>query len=300
MSAPRLLARGSLALLAIFLGLPAASADPEIRAVDDRGREIALAKPAARIVSLAPHATELVFAAGAGDRLVGVTTYSDYPAAAKKIPQVGDFGKVDLERIARLRPDVVIAWKSGNHPGDLDRLEKLGLKVYVTEPRRLPDIPRLVRALGALAGTAAQADRAAGEFERRLAELKKRYTGQREVSMFYQIWHEPLMTVNREHIISDVIALCSGRNIFANAGALTPTVSAENVLTGNPEAIIASGALYNDERQWEAWRRFPQVKAVKNRRLFFIHPDLIQRPTPRLLEGAKQMCEQLDEVRRTR
>lgn len=300
MTAPRLLARASLAFLALFLGLSTAFANPEIRAVDDRGREIALAASAARIVSLAPHATELVFAAGAGNRLVGVTTFSDYPEAAKKIPQVGDFGKIDLERLARLRPDLVIAWKSGNHAGDLAQLEKLGLKVYVTEPRRISDIPRLVRAIGALAGTAGQANRSAGEFERGLAELKKRYAGRREVSVFYQIWHEPLMTMNGEHIINDVIALCGGRNIFSSAGALTPTVSAENVLTGNPEAIIASGATQDDERQWGTWRRFPHLTAVKNNRLFHIHPDLIQRPTPRLLEGARQMCEHLDGVRRTR
>lgn len=286
-----------LILLLFWNGLAGAAANHAIRAFDDRGREVVLPGPAARIVSLAPHVTELAFAAGAGSRLAAVTAYSDYPEAAKNLPSMGDFSRLDLERIIRLKPDLVIGWASGNHAGDLAQLEKLGFKVFATEPRRLADIPRLLRTIGKLAGTGKEAEAAAVGFERELAGLENRYAAHRPVSVFYQIWHEPPMTVNGEHLISDVIALCGGKNIFAKAVALTPIVSAESVLAADPEAIVASGALSDDDRLWQGWRRFPRLKAVTNGNLFFISPDFIQRPTPRVLAGARQMCEKLERVR---
>jgi len=229
---------------------------------------------------------------------VGVSAYSDYPAAAARIPLIGDFGRVDLERVLRLKPDLVIGWKSGNRAGDMEKLEQLGLPVFATEPRRLADIPRLLREIGMLAGTQATAERAAAAFESELGMLETRYRGARPVSVFYEIWHEPLMTLNDEHIIGDAIRLCGGRNIFGALSALTPTVSMENVLAADPEAIVASGSLYNDKRLLEAWKRFPQLRAVARRHLFQIHPDLIQRPTPRILQGVRVMCEQLETVRK--
>jgi len=270
-----------------------------VQATDDRGKTIALAHPAARIVALAPHIAELAFAAGAGSKLVGVSSYSDYPAAAARIAVIGDFGKVDMERIVQLKPDLVIAWKSGNRSADIEKLEQLGFPVFVTEPRRLADIPRLLRDIGMLVGTRAEADRAAQAYNRELARLLARYRAARPVSVFYEIWNEPLMTLNDQHIISDVIRLCGGRNIFGALSALTPTVSMENVLAADPEAIIASGSLYNDARLVEAWKRFPRLQAVKKRHLFQVHPDLIQRPTPRILQGAAVICEQLETVRKT-
>jgi iron complex transport system substrate-binding protein len=251
------------------------------------------------MVALAPHIAELAFAAGAGSKLVGVSSYSDYPAAAAQIAVIGDFGKVDMERIVQLKPDLVIAWKSGNRSADIEKLEQLGFPVFVTEPRRLADIPRLLRDLGTLAGTQTEADRAAQAYDRELARLQARYRTARPVSVFYEIWNQPLMTLNDEHIISDVIHLCGGRNIFGGLSALTPTVSLENVLAADPEAIIASGSLYNDARLMEAWKRFPQLQAVQKRHLYQVHPDLIQRPTPRILQGAAVICRQLEAVRKT-
>ncbi|MDO9189110.1 MAG: cobalamin-binding protein [Sulfurimicrobium sp.] len=258
---------------------------------------VSLSQPARRIVSLAPHVTELVFAAGAGDHLVGVTAFSDYPPAAQRIPSLGDSGKVDVERILALKPDLLIAWQSGNHSGDLVQLERLGVKLFVTEPRHLQDIPRLLRAIGILAGTGADADLAATRFERRMAELKKQFGARGPVSVFYQIWDAPLMTVNREHMINDVIELCGGRNIFASLSSLTPAVSKESVVALNPEVIIASGGLYQNKQVWNHWRQFASMRAVREERLYFIHPDLIQRQTTRILEGAQRLCEQLDRAR---
>lgn len=246
--------------------------------------------PARRIVSLAPHVTELIFAAGGGDRLVGVTSFSDYPEDARKIPQVGDFGKIDAERILALKPDLVIGWQSGNSAADIATLERLGIPVFLTEPRRLDDIPRLLETVGELVGVRQAAAQAAARFRGELAELRRHYGSRPPVRVFYEIWHDPLITINGEHLISDVIALCGGRNVLAGAGSLTPTVSAESVLAEDPKAIIAGGTL-------EGWRRYPRLAAVRRGHLFFIHPDLIQRPTPRILDGARRMCEQLESVR---
>jgi len=290
----RQLVFATIAVLGLVWVAPAHAA---ITLSDDRGKAVSLVRPAQRIVTLAPHLTELVFAAGAGGKLVGVTAYSDFPAAATKLPLVGDSGKLDLERLIQLKPDLVLAWQTGNHPGDVAQMEKLGLSVFVTEPGKLPDIPRLLRTIGRLAGSESQAQAAAATFERALLELRTHYSTARPVSVFYEIWHEPLMTLNGRHMISDVIELCGGRNIFAALPTLTPTVSMENVLAADPEVIIASGSLYNDARLLEAWRKFPRLRAVREGQLYFIHPDLMQRQTPRLIEGARQLCAQLDVAR---
>lgn len=276
----------------LLLAAGPVSAAP-VKAVDDGGRTVGLSAPAKRIVSLAPHATEMVFAAGAGDRLVGVTSFSDYPEPARKIPRVGSYGRVDAERILALKPDLVIGWQSGNSAADLAGLERLGIPVFLTEPRRLEDVPRLIESIGELAGTRQAAAEAAARFRAELAELRRRYGGRRPVRVFYEIWHQPLITVNGAHLISDVIGLCGGRNVFASAGSLTLTIAAENVLAEDPEAIVASGPL-------EGWQRYPRLAAVRNARLFFVRPDLIQRQSPRILDGARQMCEQLEQVRRGR
>ena len=277
-----------------LLLLPAHAA---MQQVDERGKVLTLSKPATRIISLAPHITELVFAVGAGGKLVGVSSYSDYPPAAKRISVIGDGGKIDLERVVQLRPDLVIAWQSGNHIGDIAQLERLGIPVFVTEPRRLVDIPKLLRTFGQLTGNAGQAEQSAAAFEKIKHALASRYSNAAPVSVFYEIWHQPLMTVNSDHMISDVISLCGGRNIFGSVRLLTPTVSMESVLAADPQAIIASGALYQDAGAWQDWLRFKHLSAVKHHHLFLIHPDLIQRQTPRILQGAELICRQLDQVR---
>lgn len=193
-----------------------------------------------------------------------------------------------------LKPDLVIAWRSGN-AAEIDRLEKLGLPVFVTETTRLEDIPRLLRLTGQLAATATQAEVAARAYEAELQQLKRRYAGRQQVSVFLLIWQQPLMTVNGSHIISDIINLCGGVNIFAAASILVPVISAESLLQADPQAII-SGVL-PESGVGELWQQFPQIRAVRNKHLFFVHPDLLHRQTPRMLQAAKMVCEQLDRVR---
>lgn len=284
------------ALCAAFA--PAAHA--EIRVTDDAGRSVVLPQPARRIVSLAPHVTELLYAAGAGAQVVGAVSYSDYPEAAKTLPRVGGYSSVDLEAVAALKPDLVIAWKSGNRNTHLDRLTALGIPVYVNEPRHLDDVATSLRALGQLAGTSAAAEQAATRFAQRRDELRGRYAQRPRVRMFYQIWNQPLMTVNGEHLISDMIRLCGGDNVFAALPQLAPNIGVEAVLAANPEVIVASGMGESRPEWLDQWKRWPALAANAAGNLFFIPPEIVQRHTPRILDGAQRLCEQLEEARAKR
>lgn len=288
-----------LSLLGLSCGL-AAVAHAGIDLTDDAGNTLRLERPAQRIVSLAPHITELLFAAGAGAQVVGVVAYSDFPPQAASLPQVGGYSKVDLEAVAALRPDLVVAWKSGNRNTHLDRLRALGIAVFINEPRNLKDIARSLEQFGRLAGTEAVAADAAQAFRTRHAALAARYSERPPVRTFYQIWDRPLMTINDAHLIGDVIRLCGGHNVFGSLGTLAPTVGVEAVLAANPEAIIASG-MGTARPEWlDQWKRWPELAANANGHLFFIPPDILQRHTPRILDGASQLCEQLETVRKQR
>ena len=294
------LAAGLAGLLAtLSLVLPSA-ARAEVAITDDTGQRVVLAQPARRIVSLAPHVTELLFAAGAGDRVVGVVAYSDYPEAARALPQVGGYTQVDLEAIVALRPDLVVGWRSGNRDAHLGRLQALGIPVFLNEPRSLEDVAKSLEQFGRLAGSEAVAEGAASAFRARHAALAARYGGQPAVRTFYQIWDRPLMTINDAHLIADVIRLCGGRNVFGELSQLAPTIGVEAVLAANPEAIVASG-MGEARPEWlDQWKRWAQLEATQRDNLFFIPPQLIQRHTPRILDGAEQLCAQLEDARSRR
>jgi iron complex transport system substrate-binding protein len=272
----------------------------QVAVTDTTGRLVTLARPAERIVSLAPHLTEQLFAAGAGAKVVGAVEYSDFPPEARALPRVGGFNNLDLEAIAALKPDLAVAWRSGSRAGQIERLRALGVPVYVDEPPTLEDIARGVENLGKLAGTEAMAKAAAHAFRARLDDLRHRYAARPRVRMFYELWHQPLLTVNGRHLIDAVMNLCGGENVFAGLGALTPTVSVEAVLAANPEAIVASG-MDEARPEWlDQWRHWPLLAATKADNLFFIPPDIVQRHTPRLLDGAARLCEQLEAARQRR
>jgi iron complex transport system substrate-binding protein len=263
---------------------------------DDYDREVRLAGPAGRIVSLAPHLTELLYAAGAGPRLVGAVDFSDFPAAARALPRVGSDARIDLEAVLALRPDLVVAWPNAGSLRAVDRLAELGVPVFRSEPRELDDIARTLERLGRLAGSEPQADAAAAAFRARAAALQRRYAGARKVRVFYQIWDRPLLTVNGAHIISKVIGVCGGENVFAAAPLLVPEVDREAVLRANPEAIVASGS--NDAQpQWLEMWRLRGLAAADRGQLYAIPADLIQRHTPRILDGAERLCGFLEAAR---
>jgi iron complex transport system substrate-binding protein len=284
--------RGVALLLAALATAPSAA----VQVKDDRGVVVDVTAPPARIVALSPHLSEIVFAAGAGAQLAAVVRFSDYPEQARRLPQVGDASRIDLERVLTLKPDLILAWQSGNPAGDLERLEQLGLRVFVSEPRRLPDIARLIRTIGELAGTGAVADKAAAAFENELANLRARYSTRGLVRVFYEIWHRPLLTVNRAHLISDVLALCGGKNVFGNAAVLTPSVSLEAVLAARPQVILGGGSATHADQLISQWQQAPAA-ALRAIPVRYVPADLIQRQTPRILEGARVVCAHLEEVR---
>jgi iron complex transport system substrate-binding protein len=254
-----------------------------------------MAAPAQRIISLAPHITELLYAIGAGDALIATVEHSDYPQAAKHLPRIGKHNALDLERIVYLQPDLVIAWQSGNPDRQVNKLIDMGLTVFYSEPRTLMDIARTLERFALLTGS--NESMVKNEFVTRYQTLRRRYTNQKTVAVFYEIWNQPLMTVGGKHIISEVIELCGGRNVFGELSALAPTVSVEAVIKADPQVIIASSI--GDERpEWLAqWDRWPNMRAVESRHVHHINSDLINRHTVRLLDGAQRLCEILDQAR---
>jgi iron complex transport system substrate-binding protein len=289
------------AAFALGLGCAAAGthALPETKLADDRGTIVRLPAPASRIVTLAPHLAEIVFASGAGEKLVGTARFSDFPMAAQRLPRVGDAARVDVERILLLQPDLVLAWKSGNQAGDVMRLERLGLRVFVTEPSGLSDVSRLIRAVGTLAGSERAAHQVASAFEDRIAMFRVQFGMRAPLRVFYEIWHRPLLTVNGHHMISDVINLCGGKNVFADAPLLTPSVSLEAVLAVRPDAIIGGGSGVTAQEFAAQWRAHG-IAALNDVTVAYVAPDDIQRATPRIADGAKAICETLEQVRAKR
>lgn len=294
MMAASLLRHLTLALLPLAAA-PALAA--ERCAMDDRGREVCLDAPASRIAALSPGATELVFAAGAGESVVAVVAHSDHPPEAAEVPSVGNHTRVDLEALLVLEPDLVIGWITGNPVEQLERLERLGLPVFQIEPRRIEEIAGAIERLAHLAGSEAEGEAEAARFRQGMAELARRHAESAPVSVFYQVWDSPLMTINDEHWISEVVRLCGGVNVFAELDRLAPRIAEEAVLAADPEVILAGG-MGEEKRDWlDHWTRYPELIAVDRDNLFFVPPSLIQRPTPRLLEGSRLMCDALEVAR---
>jgi iron complex transport system substrate-binding protein len=279
-------------LAAALAMLASAHALAAIEVHDDRGAAVSLDAPARRIVTLAPHLAEIAFAVGAGDRVVGVSNFSDFPPEAKRLPIVFDWGRVDYERVLALRPDVVLAWRSGTPALQVERLERLGLKVVVTEVRRFADVAALMRTVGRIAGVGPQAEARAREFERDLDALRARYAGRPAVSVFLEIWHAPMITINGEHVFSEAIELCGGRNVFARARTVTPLVSREQLLGARPEIVVTGS-----RAEREAWTNLRAVPAVRANRVYAVDANDLHRPGPRLLDGARELCGALDRAR---
>lgn len=250
-----------------------------------------------RIISLAPHITEILYAVGAGDEIVATVSYSDFPAEANQIPRIGSYDKINYEAILSMQPTLVIGWQSGNGEDSLARLEELGIQVYSHEPRTLEDVAESIRIFGELSGHSEQGVAQSQRFYQRLATLRAEFSALEPVSVYYQLWNEPQMTVNDEHLISDVIRLCGGKNIFAEAIPLIPKVSVESVLRGSPEVIVATGMAGERPAWLDDWRKWSSIPAVENEQLYHINPDLLHRHSPRILDGAEQLCAVLDRAR---
>lgn len=267
-----------------------------VTSIDDANQSITLTKPAQRIITLAPSLTELAFAAGAGDKLVAVSAYSDYPASAKKLPQVSDASGVSFESLLALKPDLVLAWKSGNRASDLQRIRDFGIPVFAIEIERMNDVPRALRNIGLLAATSSISEPAAADFEQRIEKLRAANTVKQKVSVFFEISREPLMSVNRDHAISEVIRLCGGENAFADMAPLVFVTSLEVLFSKQPDVIIYTSS---DASEKMPSPRYRGLKASDAKRIYRISADPILRTGPRMAEGAANVCASLDRARQS-
>ena len=268
-----------------------------VSALDSDGRKVTLERPAKRIISLAPHTTEQLYAAGAGDRIVGASEYSDYPEEAKALPRVASSGSVNLEAVLALKPDLVVAWRLEATAAALTRLESLGIPVFYSEPHRLAQIPDMIDALGELAGTEATAKPLARSLRAEIQKLHDEFGSRRTITVFYEISERPLMTLGGTHFVSDAIDICGGRNIFAGSTVMAPVVNIESVLAADPMAILTARPDPKD-RSWEAfWRRFPGLFAVELDNLYTVPTNEMHRHGPRAIAATRLLCERIDQAR---
>ena len=274
--------------------LPAAAPTPAARAVtDDSGRSVRVPAAPLRIASLSPGATEMLFAAGAGSEVVATVEYSDVPAEARRVPRIGDAVSIDLERLVRIRPDVVVAWPSGGNPAQREKIARLGIPVYQQEARRLADLAASLRRLGALAGTAAQAEVAARGIEARLAALERTYGGGTQGAhprVLLEVWNRPLYTVGGRHLMTDALEACGARNVFADLPEPGPVVDIEAVIARDPDIIVAAGPPGESAAWLTDWKRFGTLKAVRNGRLIAFEDQALSRLGPSVLDATEALC----------
>ncbi|MEH6438187.1 cobalamin-binding protein [Massilia sp. DD77] len=282
-------------LLACVLAVQAQAA---VTVKDDAGRPVTVAKPAERVISMAPHVTEMLFSAGGGKRIVGAVTYSDYPEAAKSIPRIGSNREVDLERIIALKPDLIVAWMHNSSERQIEMVKQLGVPVFQSDPQTLENIPDNLLRLGQLMGTEVEAKASAAQLRQQLASLRARFANRPTVRTFYQVWDKPLYTLSGKHIVTDALRLCGGENIFDKLNVVAPMVTVESVLQADPEAVIGTAEKnYGGVGLWEPYRT---MLAVRRDNLFTLDGDLLNRAGPRMIQGAAALCEKLELARRHR
>lgn len=290
----------SLLYLLVFLTI-STSATAQIEVMDDSGQTIVLKQSAKKVISLSPGITELIYAAGGEHLIKGVVSYSDFPPQAKKLPQVGSYNSLDIEKILVMQPDLVVAWKSGNPIHQVEQLKKLGLTVYISEPKDFMSIPETIKTFGKLMATECVANKNANTFIQQFNKLKSIYQNKGDTTLkrtFIQIWNNPVMSVNEHHLISKVITLCGGQNIFAKSKGLTSTPAIESVLELDPEIIIATGMADTSKTWLNRWQQWSFLSAVKDNRLYATNPDHLVRHTPRILLGIKDVCQLIHGKRR--
>lgn len=277
-------------------GITPVGAQP-VRVQDDSGALVQLAAPAQRVVTLAPHLTEILYAAGAGRSLVGTVRHADFPDAAKSVPRLGDALHVNVEALLALQPDLVLAWQSGNSPVLLQRLEELGLVVHRSESPTLDSVARTMEQIGVLIGKEHFIAPVAGSYRQHLHALRVQYARAAPVPTFYQVWSRPLISVNDTHLIGQALTVCGAQNVFGSVDVPVPQVSLEAVLAAQP-AVILHGAPPGGESSLQRfWAAHAEIPAVAAGRVHAIPADWVSRPGPRLLLGVQEICRVLDAAR---
>lgn len=281
-------------LLAMLFAGPAFGA---LSVVDDAGTRIEIGAPAVRIVTLAPHAAELVDAAGAGSRIVGVVRGTDYPPDVRSRPVIGDVAALDVERIVMLAPDLIVTWP-WTTPRQVSSLRARGIPVFEANARTIDGIATDIERLGRLTGTSTVAAEAARAFRARVAEVTNRPRRGPPLRVFYQVSGAPLFTLGGTHLVSQALALCGGRNVFAQLTLPAPEVNVEAVLATNPQVIVA-GTDDGRRPSWlDAWSQWPALDAVRDHALYTVDANLLHRPGPRFAQGIAQLCRTLENARR--
>jgi len=283
-------------IVILFFGLSLSVSAQIIKVQDDAGNEINIERAAKRVVALSPHIVELLYAVGGENNIIAAVDYSNYPDAAKKLPRVGSGFKLDIEAIVGLKPDLIIAWKSGNNQMQLETIKKLGFKLYLSEPKNLQGIAKNLRDIGELIGHKKTGEDKSRFFINELNKLTNNKHHLNRPRVFYQVWEQPLFTVNGQHMISQIIELCGGENVFKELSVLSPQVDIESVISRNPDVIVVG--VSNASKDWlKNWNKWASINAVKNNQLYGIDADLIVRHTPRILQGVHLMCEHIEKVR---
>jgi iron complex transport system substrate-binding protein len=260
-----------------------------------------------RIITLAPHLSELVDAAGGAERLVSVSAFSNLPESVKQLPITSDARSIDLEKMKSLRPDLIIYWRGGTSESQIQSIKKTfnkDVQFIAVEPKKLTDIATDIEKIGKVLGTEQIAKKNADALRLKIAELNtkqqsanQKNISKRKVKVFYQVWAQPLMTLNQDHIIGDIIQRCGGEQLFANKKVLVPTVSREAVIKANPEIIFTAVDSTKMKTDWSMWSSFPQLAATKNKAFIDLDGDIISRPSPRIMQGAEKICAEINKVR---
>lgn len=285
----------TLLLSMLWLGCDAKAAP--VRVTDDSGQVVSLPAPAKRIIALSPQLLELSAAAGASKQVVARIQGTDDVPWARSLPIVGDAFALNLEAIVRLEPDLILAWQSGTPPREAARLKALGIPIYWSQANTFESLASTVSRIGELAGTQKQARRWVRDFNARLAAIEQRYAAQKPaVRVFYEVWNQPLITVGGKQLISQAITLCGGRNVFGALSVLAPTIGLEAVLQADPQLIVTASP---QAAQWlQAWKRFPQLSAVRHDQLVALSPNALPRMGVDVLDGVQQLCNAVSTARR--
>lgn len=285
---------------AIALALSAAAAANAANApvesttvYDDTGQRVLLPRPPQRIVSLSPGATEMLFAAGAGDRLVATVDYSNVPAAAKRVPRIGDVTAIDLERLVALHPDVVVVWPGGGNPAQIDKIAQLGIPIYRQQVNKLADLPASLRRLGALAADKTVSERAERDIEAQLARMGHEYGRGKHPTVLLEVWNRPIYTVGGTHLLSDALTLCGARNVFGDLQEQGPVIDAEAVIARNPDIIVAAAPPGEGASWLNEWKRFPSLNAVSSGRLISFEDQALSRLGPSVVPATEALCKAL-------
>jgi iron complex transport system substrate-binding protein len=286
----------SIALIAsqVLLGISVSFGSNDSYAKQDRFPQ--------RIITLAPHLTELVDAAGGAERLVSVSAFSNLPESVKQLPITSDARSIDLEKMKSLRPDLIIYWRGGTSESQIQSIKKTfnkDVQFISVQPKKLSDIANDIETIGKALGTDSVAKKNADALRSKIAALNtnQKNTSARKVKVFYQVWAQPLMTLNQDHIIGDIIQRCGGEQLFASEKVLVPTVSREAVIKANPEIIFTAVDSSKMKTDWSIWSSFPQLAATKNKAFIDLDGDIISRPSPRIMQGAEKICTEINKVR---